>query len=375
MYGANEASKEQHVSGAVQVDLANKPTQTKTLSAIAQLSGMNRFEAATLNQVKYLSFRAKQTSPSTGDEFDFHIVTTGWKRTPDKNKLYVYGKQGTYTSIHQQGPSNLPTMIYQENGATIGSTNNTYEVVETGGPRRLSEHVFETGEINFYPDMAGMRAHVHRHTGRRLEEDEAVNGVAAEVMPSVTDGTSVISPPTTATAPTPYPPIIFTTAPTAAPTIAPTGPPTKAATHLNTMEVSMGGLTKATFDAVAQGIFLEALAEVDTDNLVGHVNNQLSVEESTVADVTVLTVGGKEIDESGITFTVVIGSTQEKRAKKVNAVLVIFTMPYMCMKSADKCPTAAKVLTNMQPKFANAKRAILATSAIEFSNAKMKPAP
>ena len=62
MVAANEASKENHVDGAVNVDLSGNPVQGETLKSFASLTDFPTLAPEQLNKIKYVSFTAAAAS-------------------------------------------------------------------------------------------------------------------------------------------------------------------------------------------------------------------------------------------------------------------------------------------------------------------------
>ena len=99
MFAANEASKENHVKGAVSVDLNNNPVETKPLQAFGSLLSFPELQVAALNELDYVSF-----SVSDGTEtIDMRFRVSAWTRSQTSKLMTLKTQDGSTITIQGDG--------------------------------------------------------------------------------------------------------------------------------------------------------------------------------------------------------------------------------------------------------------------------------
>lgn len=159
MFAANEASKENHVKGAVSVDLNNNPVETKPLQAFGSLLSFPELEVDALNELDYVSFSVEDGT----DTIDMRFRVSAWTRSQTSKLMTLMTQDGSTITIQGDGSA-----------ASLLMGGQTYTIVVPA--RRLLEG--DGSRPKLFGSMAEMKEHMGSHGGdrRRLQFGGAFGG-------------------------------------------------------------------------------------------------------------------------------------------------------------------------------------------------------
>ena len=103
MLAANEASKENHVKGAVSVDLNNKPVETKPLQAFGSLFSFPQLQVEALNELDYV--------------LDMRFRISDWTRSQTSKRMTLMTQHGSTITI--QGDGSAASLLMGDQTYTI----------------------------------------------------------------------------------------------------------------------------------------------------------------------------------------------------------------------------------------------------------------